>query len=434
MFLTKNLTRYGYGCLLAIVLAGVLLTGHVNISALGVDEPGLSRTDGYITTGTCSRSGVYTQKLVRNPSAHSTYTAHWSPGLPDLTFGYWIVLDGYGFVTTSMNYSVNGVSGTKNWPPLRVGDWGHKGISSLWAPHATRVTAAAYDEKISNLDIDVPDTAIIGSTAGYNWSSSGTANLQAMYCKRTAAFWGQWEPLGQPIPETWNSQGSWELKMTYVCPKCSQDVSHFSQHQLTCSRCGKTYWDCNSNSYIHKRTTPCYGCGKRIGWCQSQAYGPSNTPHRWTICTICGQKDYNCGTHVCSSGSGSGSSSGASSGTTTSPTVSSGGGSGGTTGGTSSDRVRCGHSNCQRGGWASSREAHKTTCPAGHRYYECSLRGNRFHANCRARRSGEVRCARGSWCRSGGYASSRNAHQTTCGRGHTYWSCWPSSVSRHRRH
>lgn len=103
-----------------------------------------------------------------------------------------------------------------------------------------------------------------------------------------------------------------------------------------------------------------------------------------------------------------------------------------------SNLVRCGHGRngnaCSRGGWASSREAHKVTCPAGHRYYECSLNGNRFHANCRARRSGEVRCAKGSWCRSGGWASSRNAHQTTCGQGHTYWSCWPRSVSYHRGH
>lgn len=103
-----------------------------------------------------------------------------------------------------------------------------------------------------------------------------------------------------------------------------------------------------------------------------------------------------------------------------------------------SNLVRCGHGRngnaCSRGGWASSREAHKVTCPAGHRYYACSSGGARFHANCRARRSGEVRCARGSMCRSGGWASSRNAHQTTCGRGHTYWSGWPRSVSYHRGH
>ena len=127
-------------------------------------------------------------------------------------------------------------------------------------------------------------------------------------------------------------------------------------------------------------------------------------------------------------------SNGGTSGTTTSPTIqNNGGNTGGTTGGTSADRVRCGHSNCQRGGWASSREAHKTTCPAGHSYYACSLNGASFHANCRAQRSGQVRCARGSLCRSGGWASSRNAHRTTCSAGHTYWSCWPSSVSRHRR-
>lgn len=408
MFPTKNLKRYG--CLLAIVLAGVLLAGHIDISA-GIAEYGLSRTDGYLTTGTCSRSGVYTQKFVHNPSAHSSYTTHWSPGLPDLTFGYDIVVDGYGFIQASMTYSVNGVSGTKNWAPKRVGNWGHKGAFSLWAPYSTRVTAFATGDDISSFDFDVPD-----AYGQYNWSSSGTANLQAMYCKRTAAFWGQWEPFGAPIPETWNSQGSWELKMTYVCPNCNQDVPYTTYHKEYCtlhrydkgyarevvSGCGKQYWKCDlAEAAKHvPETCSLFGCDGKYRTCPGG------------------------GGHVCT-------------GTTTSPTVQNNGGgtvSTGGTGGTSADRVRCGHSNCQRGGYASSREAHKTTCPAGHSYYACSLGGTRMHANCRAQRSGQVRCARGSFCRSGGWASSRNAHQTTCRRGHTYWSCWPSSVSRHRRH
>ena len=119
--------------------------------------------------------------------------------------------------------------------------------------------------------------------------------------------------------------------------------------------------------------------------------------------------------------------------TTTSPTVSNnGGGTGGGTGG-SDTRVRCGHGNaCSRGGYASSREAHKTTCPAGHSYYTCSATGTSRHANCRARGNGEVRCGNGSWCRSGGWASSRNAHKVTCAAGHSYWGCNPTQVSRHR--
>lgn len=418
MFSTKNLKRYG--CLLAIVLAGVLLAGHIDIISAGIDEYGLSRTDGYLTTGTCSRSGVYTQKFVHNPSAHSSYTTHWSPGLPDLTFGYDIVVDGYGFIQASMTYSVNGLSGTKNWAPKRVGDWGHKGAFSLWVPHATRVTAFATGDDISKFDFDVPD-----AYGQYNWSSSGTANLQAMYCKRTAAFWGQWEPFGAPIPEKWNGQGSWELKKTFVCPNCNQDVPYTFKHRNSCSRinyrrhgwsqyndtlrgCNAIFWECDSAAAAKHAPKTCSepGCNGKYRTCAAIGHTcrPSNT------------------------------------GTTTSPTVQNNGGgtTGGTTGGTSADRVRCGHGRngnaCRYGGWASSREAHKTTCPAGHRYYACSAGGASKHANCRARNSGEVRCARGSLCRSGGWASSRNAHQTTCSAGHTYWSCWPASVSYHRRH
>ena len=209
-------------------------------------------------------------------------------------------------------------------------------------------------------------------------------------------------------------------RILFGCGHTDYTCKSNSHKQVTCSDETYSYYGYDGDGVHHTYYATRSGCGRTYWYCKDSA------SHRASGST----------SRVClSSGSGS-SSTRSSSGTTTSPTVQNNGG--GTTGGTSSDRVRCGHGRngnaCSRGGWASSREAHKVTCPAGHRYYGCSESGARFHANCRARRSGEVRCARGSLCRSGGYASSRNAHQTTCGRGHTYWSCWPRSVSYHRGH
>lgn len=393
MFSTKN--RAGGSLLLAIIVVGLILMPHgmnqpVNAQ---VAESGLIRSAGYLSTGTCTRAGTYTQKFVRNPSAHSTYTTHWSPRLPELQFGFQITVDGFGYIQPSITYTVNGTSGNHTWIPLKVGSWGHRGALSLWAPYATRVTAYTGSDWTSGLDITVPD-----AWGTYNWSSSGTITLQAKYCKRTGPFWCEWEDVSSPGSESFSGSGSWTLAMTYVCPNCSQDVSHFGEHQVTCygeltpkayiSGCGGKYWKCASDAKRRHSINPST---------QSRPCMTSSSPT------------------VQNNGGG---------------TVSNNGGGTGT--GSSSDRVRCGHSNCQRGGWASSREAHKTTCAAGHSYYACSLNGARLHANCRARGSGEVRCARGSWCRSGGWASSRNAHQITCAAGHTYWSCNPTMARRHR--
>ena len=239
-----------------------------------------------------------------------------------------------------------------------------------------------------------------------------------------------------------------------VCSRCNQTYwqcgSDASNHTQATGKCGHTYWRCDTNADTHiqircdnnlrraevrnasyERVILYYrrGCGQKFWLCKN--FAGHNTI---TYCsTHPNVGKYGCqSNYACSSAHGS--SSGGSTGTTTSPTVSNNGGSVSNGGGGGSDtRVRCGHGNaCSRGGYASSRYAHKTTCPAGHRYYACSSGGASKHANCRARQSGEVACARGSWCRSGGYASSRTAHRTTCAAGHTYWTCSPSSVRRHR--
>lgn len=396
MFLTKNLTRYGYGCLLALVLVGVFLAVHIDISVFGADS-GLIRTAGHLSTGTCTRSGVYTLKFVRNLSAHSTYTTHWSPGLPKLQFGFQITVDGFGYMLPSITYTVNGVSGNHTWAPLKVGDWGHRGALSLWAPYSTRVTAYTGADWTPDLDIDVQD-----AYGQYNWSSSGTVTLQAKYCKRTSPFWCEWEDVSSTVSEPFSGSGSWELKMTYVCHKCNQDVRYPSEHHVTCSgiqryargtfgSCGASYWKCDPSDVRKHRVL---SCGE----------------YKYRLCTghYCFQNSVWCPAgSTCDTASSGSSSSGSSSGTTTSPTVQNNGGgtTGGTSGGDSGSAVACSRgSSCSLGGRASSATAHRQTCLAGHTYWKChSSRlgyGNEWHKTQTCLRTGcgvsSSRCLNGS--------------------------------------
>ena len=417
-FSTNQLMRYG--CLIVICLAAILVLATDRSDSF-LPQYGLTKSSlpNAGPVGTCNKSGTYTQ--YKSLQSNGTVSMHWSPSLP-LTneFGYMIRVNGYGWLDASISHAVTSPrfgtigSHSESFPRTKVGSF----YVILLVPRASAVTEQTVGDKVTaSYNNEGYDT--------YSWTASGTVSLQAVYWKVTAGYpfmGGSWENLGSAVPYTYNSQGSWTLTGKLLCPKCSQEVSHFSKHRNSCSRidyqrnsrrrndatlkgCNAIFWECDSAAVAKHAPKTCSkpGCNGKYRTCANIGHvcRPSNT------------------------------------GTTTSPTVQNNGGGtvgNGGTGGTSADRVRCGHSNCQRGGYASSREAHKTTCPAGHRYYACSLGGASKHANCRARNSGEVRCAQGSYCRSGGWASSRNAHQTTCSAGHTYWSCWPLSVSRHRRH
>ena len=187
---------------------------------------------------------------------------------------------------------------------------------------------------------------------------------------------------------------------------CSGIVASPTAHQQVCGGCNQTYWSCYTPaSRLHQqvtcsyervtewfnggaRTGGAYGCGATYWKCKdSSAHSVVRVGAYYS--RVCLQSS---SSGSSSSGGGSG---GGSTPPATTPSTGSGSGSGSGSGlgsgsgsgsGGSDTRVRCGHSNCQRGGWASSRYAHKTTCPAGHRYYACSLGGTRRHANCRPRR------------------------------------------------
>lgn len=278
------------------------------------------------------------------------------------------------------------------------------------------------------------------------WNGSGSVTLVALVWRESGSGglpavvgWGGSWSNGTSVTKKASNDGEWtiaaETKVRCGNSSCNKDrwVDTANEHRKTCTRCGKKYWSCDANqAYNHERASPenCPFCDSGRWYCERWSGGIHDST--W-YCSTCHETHSTCGGCPADDTDDDSDSS-----TTTSPTVSSGGGGGGTVssgGGTggSDTRVRCGHGNaCSLGGYASSREAHKITCPAGHRYYKCSATGNSRHANCRAQRSGEVRCGYGSWCRSGGWASSRNAHKVTCAAGHSYWGCNPTQVRRHR--
>lgn len=205
-----------------------------------------------------------------------------------------------------------------------------------------------------------------------------------------------------------------------TCPSCSQVVSRELEHKRTCLYtryldgaeygaaygCGNTYWICQDWD-AHKVSEKCND------GCYAIRYRP-------------------CIGHNCPNSRGN----------TNGNTVSN---NGGTTGdGDSSSR-------CQRGRYcdigassASSATAHQVTCGQGHTYWVCNIwtrQEHQSHVTTSSRGGSDTRVACGNAgsnrnrnCNQGGTASSTYAHQTTCGRGHTYWSCSRAQSSYHGRH
>ena len=214
----------------------------------------------------------------------------------------------------------------------------------------------------------------------YRLDYHGSFNLQAVHWKAEAGIpiqGGTWERNpGELNSRPFRGTTSWRVEQRRNCSNCGQQVSYFNQHKLSGT------WNC-----------------------------PGLTTNN-------------------------GGNNGGDTGTTESPTI---GKNGGGTGGTSSDRVRCGAgSRCGRGGYASHRNTHRSNCAAGHFYWTCSSSDVTTHSPHTARPANSVRCGNRwsgySGCSSGGYATSTNAHRTTCAAGHAYWSCNRNAVSSHSGH
>ncbi len=110
--------------------------------------------------------------------------------------------------------------------------------------------------------------------------------------------------------------------------------------------------------------------------------------------------------------------------------------------------VRCANSwtgsgACSYGRVVSGSDAyeHRLTCAAGHTYWSCNPSALSYHSSCQSPQPSTpapstpapstpaptVVCPANSWTSCGGTVS----HETTCGSGHTYYTCNPSAVSWH---
>ena len=233
-------------------------------------------------------------------------------------------------------------------------------------------------------------------------------------------------------------------KPIVVCPACEEVVTTERQHLVTCPGCGSTYYSCQSNAQNHVQKT-----------CNSRRMGIAFDTGWWSYFYVsgCGKKYWLCSesqnhrvlknpvvTRVCLSSSSGGS-------TPPATTPSGGGGGGGSGSGSGSGSS----SGCQRGRYcdmgastASSATAHQVTCGQGHTYWVCNIWTRELHqSHVTTSSSGgsdtRVACGnagsnRNGNCNRGGTASSTYSHQTTCGRGHTYWGCSSAQSRYHGRH
>lgn len=248
------------------------------------------------------------------------------------------------------------------------------------------------------------------------WNGSGSVTLVALVWRESGSGglpavvgWGGSWSNGTSVTKKASNDGEWTIaaetkvqcSSPYTCNKGGW-VDTANEHQVSCTACSKTYYNCYAaNVTLHTTTTTCEGCSETIRSCMAGPNGAS--PHGWQICMDCVYNDNpggvsnKCeGPHVCA-------------GDTTRPTVSSNnGGTTSSSGGNSGDSgssVACARgSSCSLGGRVSSANAHRRTCLGGHTYWIChSSRlgyGNEYHRTRTCQRTGcgvsSSRCLNGS--------------------------------------
>ena len=304
---------------------------------------------------------------------------------------------GFGWAYPEVDGTVNGRS-SSNRRAYKVGSWGSTvNISTLRKKYTNkRRWVSAY---IFGTFSDKKGT--------YTWNAD--AELEAYTYQFINNSWSQvTTPSKQEIE---GARGQWTVKEVKMCPRCNKEVDSFTSHQVTCTGCGNTYWKCTAYRVIaagnSNKSVVSDGYGRhwkaRCSECAAIFWVCKNDPirhHTEETCSVCSETYSECtGGHSCSSGdtdddsgsTGSGSTGGGSGGgggSTPPATTPTGGGGGG---GDSSNRVRCGYSACSLGGYASSRTAHQSTCPRGHVFWTCKRGtgyGNDYHGDRTCVRSG----------------------------------------------
>ena len=169
---------------------------------------------------------------------------------------------------------------------------------------------------------------------------------------------------------------------SHICDNCGNTTSSGTHKRVICGGCNVTYWSCGSSASNHRQVTclsqivdvmffdagwwgtfSVTGCGATYWECQgSSAHRILKNP---TVRRACSSSSSSGSTPPATTPSGSGSGSGS---------------------GDSSNNVPCGNSRCDKGGYASSRTAHQTTCtfPTHSRpitYWSCHAASRRYHTS-----------------------------------------------------
>lgn len=159
--------------LISILIVLIFLSTLNFLFASNLAPAGITCNDG--PTGTCDGSD-YTWYETLNLSS-GVISGYWSPSKPgNVGVGYSATASGYGYIETSISYTVGSTSGSLN---LRD----EVGIFAVVAFIPFTVPAT---------NVSVGSTAAVGSIGShfgrYDWNVEGTANFQAVYWKEEAGF------------------------------------------------------------------------------------------------------------------------------------------------------------------------------------------------------------------------------------------------------
>lgn len=263
---------------------------------------------------------------------------------------------GFGWATAKIAGTVNG-SKTSTTKSYKVGKWGS---IVAFSPLRNNFT---NERKWVSAYIRGPFSHAAKSTP-YTWNADAEIKLQGYWFNDSKG----WTPAPPNVKVSEGNTGQWTVTEVKVCTACGEEVSDFTQHQVTCPGCGTTYYTCTSQRVLAANSIAetdgwgrhwqgrcvdgfAKGCGALIWACNNGIHGSKR-------CASCNNWKRDCITHVCPNGG--------------TARNNRGGAIGG--GGGSDSYVACpAGSSCSRGGRVSAPSEHKrrSNSGCGHRFYEC---------------------------------------------------------------